>query len=286
MSQHKLILIAGPTASGKSAAALERARRENGAIINADAMQIYAGLPILSAQPSTQDQQEIPHELYSTLDPAEPSSAGKWSALAEAAIRKAVEAGRTPILVGGTGLYFKALLEGLAEIPDVPDSVREKVQTLHDQMGSESFRQELARLDPDSAAQIEKNDRQRLVRAYEVVIHTGKPLSYWQKQPSTGGLKGFTFERILLLPERDKLYAACDQRFSQMIERGAIDEVKQILKRNLDPNLPAMKTLGLREIAAYLKNEIGLDEAITKAQQATRNYAKRQITWFRNQWKN
>jgi len=301
MNPHKIILVAGPTASGKSALALEIARRENGTIINADAMQIYADLPILTNQPSPAEQKEIPHELFAICDPAERSSAGKWRALAVAAIEKTLASGRVPILVGGTGLYFKALFGGLADIPDVPDEVRLKAQQLYDESGEEKFRRELTKRDPESAARIARNDRQRLIRAYEVVAHTGKTLGEWQKKGLEAGgwgsgndemifflapsLQPLAPESHLLLPDRDKLYATCDARFARMITQGAVEEVQAFLRRGLDPALPAMKIIGVREIAAYLKKEATLEEAIARAQQATRNYAKRQVTWFRNQWK-
>jgi tRNA dimethylallyltransferase len=282
MSQLKIILVAGPTAAGKSALALDLARKNNGTIINTDAMQIYAGLPILTAQPLATEQKEIPHELYGVLDPAEASSAGRWLALATAAIEKTTAIGRTPILVGGTGLYFRALLGGLAEIPPVPDEVRQKVEKLYDEWGEERFRAELAKLDRDSAAKHARNDRQRLIRSYEVAKHTGKSIGYWQKQGS-GRTKNFAPDIHLLLPPREGLYAACDRRFLKMMEQTAVEEVKTFLARKLDPTLPAMKTIGVREIGAYLNGEWTLDEAIAKSQQATRNYAKRQMTWFRNQ---
>ncbi|MDX2028976.1 MAG: tRNA (adenosine(37)-N6)-dimethylallyltransferase MiaA [Alphaproteobacteria bacterium] len=284
MLQPKIILIAGPTASGKSALALEIARGSNGTIINADAMQVYAGLPILTAQPSESECREVPHELYGVLDPSESSSAGKWVALAKRAIAKTIDNGRTPILVGGTGMYFRALLGGLADIPEIPGEVREKAEKLYAELGEEEFRRELARLDPESARRLEKNDRQRLIRAYEVAAHTGKPIIHWQKNTPENYLEFFSIEPHLLLPERTTLYAACDRRFAGMIEQGAVDEVRAFLARNLNAELPAMKTLGVREIGAYLRNEMPLDESIAKAQQATRNYAKRQMTWFRNQW--
>lgn len=294
MSQQKIILIGGPTASGKSALALDLAQKNCGIIINADAMQIYEGLPILTAQPTSAERREIPHELYGVLDAAEASSAGKWLALATDAITRTFAAGRTPILVGGTGLYFRALLGGLAEIPPIPDEVRAETVRLYDHSGEEKFRERLARLDSDSAQRLARNDRQRLIRAYEVAVHTGRTLGEWHEKGDKGMKEkgGFCIPSIphslipqthLLLPERETLYAACDQRFLGMIDRGAIEEVKTILKRGLDPGLPAMKTIGVREIAAYLKGELSLDEAIAKAQQATRNYAKRQVTWFKNQ---
>ncbi len=291
MPKTKIILIAGPTASGKSALALEIARREDGIIINADAMQVYSGLPILTAQPTAEERAQAPHELYAVLDPSEKSSAGIWRSLAIKAIEKAEAENRTPILVGGTGLYFRALLGGLDDIPDIPDDVRAETQKLYDELGEENFRKELSKLDPQSAARIARNDRQRLIRAYEVAAHTGKPLGEWQKRPEAGGLRlasnlqPLASKSHLLMPEREKLYAACDARFLKMIERGAIDEVRSFLKRTLDPDLPAMKTIGVREIGAHLRGELTLEQVVVKAQQATRNYAKRQMTWFRNQWK-
>jgi tRNA dimethylallyltransferase len=298
MSSPKIILIAGPTASGKSALALEKAKSLNGVIINADAMQVYSGLPILTNQPSAAAQKAIPHELYAVLDPSERSSAGKWRALAQDAIEKALQAGRTPILIGGTGLYFRALLGGLADIPEIPEAVRTQTKNLYDELGEEKFRRELAKLDPESASRIARNDRQRLIRAYEVVVHTGRPLGEWQKKglgargwgsKENGSLflapspQPLAPESHLLMLERDQLYAACNARFAEMIKRGAVEEARAFLKRGLDPALPAMKTIGLREIAAHLRGDISLDAAIAKAQQATRNYAKRQLTWFRNQ---
>ncbi len=283
MSQQKIILIAGPTAAGKSQLALDLAQKHNGTIINTDAMQIYAGLPILSAQPSATEQSMIPHALYGVLDPSEASSAGKWLALATDSIQRATATRRTPILVGGTGLYFRALLGGLAEIPPIPEHVRTETTKLYDETGEEKFRSALAKLDPDCAARLARNDRQRLIRAYEVAVHTGKNLGEWHKTRAASDFKHMKFETHLLLPPRAALYAACDQRFLRMVEMGAVEEAKNILQRKLDPNLPAMKTIGVREIGAYLSGAWTLDEAITKSQQATRNYAKRQMTWFRNQ---
>lgn len=286
MVKEKLILIGGPTASGKSAFAMRLARSGKGSIINADAMQVYAGLPILTAQPDTKDRAEIPHLLYEIADPSEASSAGKWLTLAKAAIEEVRCAGRAPILVGGTGLYFEALLGGLADIPPIPESVRTKAQDLYREWGEEKFRAELSMRDPESAARIKRNDRQRLIRAFEVVEHTGKTLGEWHKKDSGVGIResGVEIERHLFLPPREELYAACDARFLAMIERGAIDEVEELMAKNLSPALPAMKILGAREIAAHLRGEIPLTEAIQKAQQMTRNYAKRQLTWFRNKW--
>ena len=261
------------------------ARQVRGTIINADAMQVYQGLPLLTAQPDAEDKAEIPHLLYEVTDPAEASSAGKWRLQARQAIEQTRQEGRIPILVGGTGLYFDAWLGGLADIPPIPAETRAEAEKLYQEKGEESFRASLAQRDTESAARIARNDRQRLIRAWEVVEHTGQSLGAWHKQSAQRETKAWgTPERHLLLPPRDKLYAACDARFLTMIERGALDEVKALLSRDLSSTLPAMKILGVPELAAALRGEISLQATITKAQQMTRNYAKRQMTWFRNRW--
>ena len=285
MEPPRLILIGGPTASGKSAFAMQLARQVGGTIINADAMQVYTGLPLLTAQPEAKDRAEIPHLLYENTPPAEASSAGKWLQQAREAIVQLTAAGRTPILVGGTGLYFDALRGGLADIPPIPASVRAEAEQRYQDQGETLFRADLAKRDPASAARIARNDRQRLVRAAEVIAHTGRTLGDWQKQDTPSNTE-FSAEYHLLLPSREALYAACDRRFLSMMDHGAIEEVKNLIARNLSPTLPAMKILGVRELAAALHGETSLDEAISKAQQMTRNYAKRQMTWFRNRWKN
>ena len=285
MSNPTLYMIGGPTASGKTAAALELAARVDGIIINTDAMQVYAGLPLLTAQPSAQEKQQAPHKLFEVFCPAERSSAGRWAALARAAILETVAVGKTPILVGGTGLYFSALMGGLAEIPSIPDEVRLRATSLYIELGHDAFCAALAKVDPESAMRIKANDRQRLIRAYEVAVHTGKPLSQWQKEGEAESIeKDFMIERRALMPDRDKLYAACDARFLKMIEGGALEEVRALLALGLDPDLPSMKILGVPELASHLRGDCSLDEAIAKAQQFTRNYAKRQTTWFKNQW--
>ncbi|MER2520515.1 MAG: tRNA (adenosine(37)-N6)-dimethylallyltransferase MiaA [Bdellovibrionales bacterium] len=284
MNRLRVILIGGPTASGKSAFAMEVARRERGAIINADAMQLYSGLSILTAQPRDDERLEIPHRLYGDFDPATHSSVARWLGEAQRAIGESHDAGLVPVLVGGTGLYFRALEQGLADIPDIPGSVRASAQALYDELGEALFRTLLCENDPESAQKIARNDRHRLVRAYEVAHHTGKCLGHWQRLSRETISPRFSFERHLLLPTRERLYAACDARFLDMIDRGAVEEARAFLSRGLDSGLPTMKTIGLREIRCFLRLECSLDAAILKAQQATRNYAKRQTTWFRNQW--
>lgn len=280
-----IYLIGGPTASGKTAAALALAAKHDSVIINADAMQVYSGLPLLTAQPSPEEKLQAPHKLFEIFDPAEKSSAGRWMRLARVEIKSALVNGNRPIIVGGTGMYFAALLGKLADIPEIPAAVRVKATEMYDGSGHKSFRAMLAVKDPDSAEQIEQNDRQRLIRAYEVVAHTDKTIGQWQKEGEASSIeKECTVYKTLIMPERAELYARCDARFLQMIEAGALEEVRTLVDSGLAPNLPAMKILGVPELAAHLRGECSLDDAIAKAQRVTRNFAKRQMTWFRNQW--
>jgi tRNA dimethylallyltransferase len=279
-----LYLIAGPTASGKSAQALELAQRLNGVIINADAMQCYRDLPVLTAQPDKKACQTVPHRLYEVLDLSESGSVAHWRQLAAQEIAQTVAQGRIPILVGGTGLYFKVLLDGISEIPFISNEIRQNIKAECAQLGLPGIRAKLAKLDPCSLAKIKPNDHQRLLRAYEVVTATGKPLSWWHASGQRSEVREqFTIMPQLIMPERETLYQNCDRRFLTMMEQGAVEEVRALLARQLDPTLPAMKIIGVRELGAYLRGEWSQDEAIAKAQQATRNYAKRQLTWFRHQ---
>ena len=279
--QHTAVIIAGPTASGKSALALALAKHYGGTIINADALQCYRDLRILSARPGPADEARASHRLYGFLDAAERGSAARWRDLALAEITASFAAERLPILVGGTGLYIRALREGLAPVPDVPPESREQAAALFAELGGAAFRVELARLDPVSAARFPPGDKTRLTRAFEVVRATGKPIGEWQKQ--AGAPAPYRFATILLAPPRAALYAACDARFAAMIEAGGLNEARVLLARGLNPDLPAMKAVGLPELLRHLRGEIGLDPAIAAAQQATRRYAKRQMTWFRHQ---
>ena len=282
MSQAKIILVAGPTASGKSAFALDLAHKLHGSIINVDALQIYSGLPVLSAQPDPSSRSDIPHFLYGTSPPTELSSAGKWVKQAQTAILEILNSGRLPILVGGTGFYFKALLGGLADIPEIPPEIRLITRERFESWGEEKFRTELSLIDPVSAGRLAKNDRQRLMRAYEVAFHTRHPLGYWHEQNHKAS--PYIPEAHLLMPDRAVLYDMCNRRFIRMVEQGVLDEVSNFMEHKFDESLPVMKTLGLSELMSYLRKQVSLDEAISKAQQATRNYAKRQTTWFRHQW--
>lgn len=277
-----LVLIGGPTASGKSALGLAVAEEFGGTIINADSMQIYRDLRIVTARPGPADEARVPHRLYGTLDAADPCSAAQWAALAEAEIAAAAARGSLPILVGGTGLYFRALLAGLAAVPPIPPPVRDEARRLHRVLGGGGLRAALAARDPAGAARLAPGDTQRLIRAYEVVRATGRPLGDWHSaQPAEPRHRHVA--SLVLLPPRAGLYAACDARFAAMVASGAIAEVRALLARDLDPGLPAMKAVGVPELARHLKGEIALHEAVALGQQATRRYAKRQITWFRHQ---
>ena len=277
-----VLVIAGPTASGKSRLALDLAISRRGTVINADSMQVYRELQILTARPGAVEMERAPHRLYGILSATEHCSAARWRALALAAIEEAHGEGRLPILVGGTGLYLKALFEGLAEIPPIPSAVRDAARTRHQALDGEAFRAELARRDPESAARLAAGDTQRLIRAWEVVEATGRSLGDWQRAGSAQ-TTGYDYKTILVMPPREALYAACDARFDAMLAAGALDEVRALMALGLDPALPAVKSLGVPELARHLAGEWSLEQAAEKGRQATRNYAKRQTTWFRHQ---
>ncbi len=272
-----VLLIAGPTASGKSALALTLARERGGVIINADALQVYKELHILSARPGDDEVQLAPHRLYGHVSGVEAYSVAAWLADAKREIEAAWASGLLPIITGGTGLYFKALEEGLAEVPPIAAEIREKWRGF-----AGGLHEELARRDPDSAVHLKPNDRQRLSRALEVLEGTGKPLSHWQAQAqSQAFLKGRYVERHLVEVPRDELYDRAEARFEQMLAAGALAEVKPLL--NYDSTLPVMKAIGVPELARHLRGEISLEEAVILAKTATRQYIKRQFTWWRGQ---
>ena len=276
-----VLIIAGPTASGKSGLVLELAERFGGTVVNADSQQIYRDLRILSARPDPAAEARAPHRLYGYLDAGERGSVARWRDLAEAEIAASLAAGRLPILVGGTGLYLRALRHGLAPVPDIPAQIREQATALYDELGGAGFRDRLAALDPDAAARLPSGDRQRLTRAWEVVRATGVPLHRWHR--GTRDEARYRFATVLLTPAREVLYAACDARFAAMVAAGALDEVVALAARDLSPELPAMKGVGVRELLAHLRGETSLPDAVAAGQQATRRYAKRQMTWFRHQ---
>ena len=274
-----LALIAGPTASGKSGLALDLARRADVTIINADSAQVYRDLRILSARPDELDMAEAPHRLFGYIDGAEACSAARWAADARAEIAKAHQAGRLPVLVGGTGLYIRTLLNGIAPIPEIEPAVRAAVRGMAVDAAHIALRQE----DPESAARLAPADTTRVQRALEVVRSTGHPLSYWH-QRRTGGIASLMALRALILvPPRDWLVRRSDARFLGMVESGAIDEVERLLMRRLDPDLPVMRAIGVREISAWLHGEMTRGEMVDAGRLATRQYAKRQYTWFRHQ---
>jgi tRNA dimethylallyltransferase len=277
-----MILVGGPTASGKSALARAIAEAFGGWVINADSMQVYRDLRILTARPDPAEEARVPHRLYGVLDGADPCSAARWRVLALDEISVARREGALPVLVGGTGLYFRALTKGLAAVPEIPIEVRRAARSLHEEIGGAGFHAALAARDPGAAARLAPGDTQRLLRAWEVVVATGRPLAEWQRGLSADAAPQAACA-IVLLPPRAELYAACDARLAAMVERGALDEVKALIARRLDPALPVMKALGVRELAAHLRGEATPAEAVARAQQATRHYAKRQFTWFRHQ---
>jgi tRNA dimethylallyltransferase len=274
-----LALIAGPTASGKSAVALALAERTGGTVINADSAQVYRDLRILSARPSPEEEARAPHRLYGYRDGAQACSAAEWSADARAEIDAAHAAGRLPILVGGTGLYLRTLLQGIAPVPEIDGEVRETVRA----MPVEEAYSELLQADSEAAARLRSSDTTRVARALEVVRATGKPLSHWQQARSGGIGDRVALRPLLLLPPRDWLYARCDARFAAMFTEEGAAEVQALLARGLPPSLPVMRAIGVPEIAAYLTGDLSRGEALAAGQQATRNYAKRQYTWFRHQ---
>jgi tRNA dimethylallyltransferase len=272
-------LIAGPTASGKSALALQLAVQTGGVIVNADSAQIYRDLPILSAAPGAAERAKAEHRLYGVLDGTQPCSAADWAQMARREIADVHETGGLPIIVGGTGLYIRTLLDGIAPVPPIDATVRQHVRSAT----TEENQRKLAKLDPEAAGRLNPADTTRIARSLEVVLSTGKRLSEWQNQRQGGIGGGIELAPLLLLPPRDWLYARCDERFAQMIQAGAAEEVEALLKRKLDPSLPVMRAIGVREIAAWLDGDMTREEAITAGQQATRRYAKRQYTWFSHQ---
>lgn len=274
-----LALIAGPTASGKSALALELARRHGGVVINADSAQVYRDLAIVSARPTREEENEVPHRLYGYRDGARPCSAADWATDAKAAIRETQQAGKLPILAGGTGLYIRTLLDGIAPIPEIDPEIRATVRALP----AAEAHKALEREDPDAAARLRSSDTTRLARALEVVRSTRRTLSEWQKE-KIGGIAGEVALRpLVLLPPRDWLYERCDRRFAAMLCDEGMEEVRTLAARGLNSLLPVMRAIGVREIAALLAGELSREEALEAGSTATRQYAKRQYTWFSRQ---
>lgn len=248
-------------------------------VVNADSAQVYRDLPVLSAAPAASELSRAEHRLYGYLGGAQAGSAADWAARAKKEIADVHASGRLPILVGGTGLYVRTLLDGIAPVPAIDPAIRKNVR----EAPVERNRSQLAQLDPETAARLGPADTIRIARALEVFLSTGRTLAQWQKQREGGIADAVELRPLILLPPRDWLYARCDERFGTMVEHGAVEEVKALLARKLDPNLPVMRAIGVAEIASYLAGEQTLDEAIAAGQQATRRYAKRQYTWFAHQ---
>ena len=278
-SRPPLALIAGPTASGKSALALALAEATKGAIVNADSAQLYRDLPILSAAPSPADHARAEHRLYGVRDGAEPCSAAEWATLAKDEIDSVHADGRLPILVGGTGLYLRTLLDGIAPVPAIDPEIRAAVRAAG---VAENFAA-LTPLDPCAAARLNPGDSTRIARALEVVKSTGRTLAQWQEKLEGGIGEEIALRPLILLPPRPWLNERCDRRFEAMVDRGAVDEVQALLERNLDPQLPVMRAIGMRELGDLIGGILTREQAIDAGQQATRRYAKRQYTWFAHQ---
>lgn len=272
----------GPTASGKSALALALAERIGGEIINADSMQVYRDFRVLTARPTVEEEAQAPHHLYGHIDAAERYSTGRWLTDALAAIADIRARNRTPILVGGTGLYFKALTQGLAEMPSVDPDLRAALTERAAREGAPALHAELATLDPQTAARLEPNDTPRIIRALEVIETTGESITSFQANTKPA-LAAHEWRGLALTPDREALYAAINARFDKMLEQGALDEVRAFAARNLDPTLPATKAHGAPALGAYLRGEISLAAATEIGQRDTRRYAKRQFTWIANQ---
>lgn len=281
-----VIAIGGATASGKSGLALALAKKLNGTVINFDSMQLYKGLPILTAQPSIEDYKEIEHKLYSHLQPEENFSAIKWRNAALDEISRLEALDKTPILVGGTGFYLKALIEGLSPIPETDPEIRNNLIQKYKETGIDAFFKEFAKLDKLTSTKIDPSNSQRIIRAWEVLLSTGKPMAEWQKEPLIPPPSHLLFYVINLTPDREILYSSCNSRFKTMIDNGAIEEIKKFKEiYGLNPQISLTKALGYKELCEYIDGNLSLAEASEKASQITRNYAKRQTTWFKNQLK-
>jgi tRNA dimethylallyltransferase len=281
--QFGAVLIAGPTASGKSALAIEIARRTGGTIVNADSMQVYADLRILSARPSAAEEASVPHRLYGHVDGAVNYSAMRYAADVTALLGHLRDSGSLPILVGGTGLYFKAVTEGFSAMPPVPEAVRAAFRAEAQGRETAALHAELSACDPAMAERLRPSDRMRIMRALEVFRATGRSLASFQGAREPGPLSGVPALRLFVHPEREAVRQRIDRRFEAMIGEGALDEVARLRRRGLDPLLPVMRAHGVPGLIAHLDGETTLEEAIRRGQADTRAYAKRQVTWFRHQ---
>ncbi|HMA55807.1 MAG TPA: tRNA (adenosine(37)-N6)-dimethylallyltransferase MiaA [Pseudolabrys sp.] len=280
------VLIAGPTASGKSALALELAESLGGTIVNADSMQVYRDLRVVTARPTPEDEARAPHKLYGFVDAAENYSVGRWCRDVGETLKEIVNQQRVPILVGGTGLYFKALTTGLAAVPSIPEDIRAEVRGRLQREGAPALHAELVQLDPATARRVTINDRSRISRALEVVMATGRPLSDWHREGLPPLIDPDRAAKIFITCDREELVRRIEARFVAMTKSGALEEVQQLAGRKLEPTLPAMKAHGVPWLIRHLNGEISREEAVAGAVMDTRRYAKRQLTWFRHQMKN
>jgi tRNA dimethylallyltransferase len=278
-----VILIAGPTASGKSALALELAAKLHGVIINADSMQVYRDLRIITARPSPDEEKRVPHRLYGHVDAAENYSVGRWFGEAAAALAETLGQGQPAIVTGGTGLYFSTLTRGIAAVPPIPAEIRREVRGRLTAEGVAALHAELKLRDPATAARLKPGDRARITRALEVVLATGRSLTQWHEDNTPARVDLAVAAKVFLMPKRDELGLRIDARFDAMMAAGALEEVRALAARNLDPNLPAMKAHGVPWLIRHLKGEIPMAEAVEQSKRDTRRYTKRQATWFRNQ---
>ena len=283
LKKQLIVIIGGPTASGKSKLALDLALSFGGSVINADSMQIYREMKILTARPTETEEKRVKHRLYGIISVKDRCSAGRWCALALSAIADSQMDNQLPIVVGGTGLYLKALIDGLPPIPPISDEIRDKSVALYKDYGAEKFYQYLQKRDPEGMLKLTPSNTQRILRAYQVIESTGRSLSDWQSmQRQSTGFKG-EIKTFILNPPRDLLYESCNMRAIKIASNGGIQEAKNLISLNLDPTLPAMKAIGVPEFAAYLNGESDSKQATDRLCVATRRYAKRQITWFRHQ---
>jgi tRNA dimethylallyltransferase len=283
VSEPNIILIAGPTASGKSALALALAEKLGGVIVNADSMQVYRDLRIITARPTPEEEARVPHRLYGHIDAAVNFSVGRWCTEAAGVLAAIKQERRAAIVVGGTGLYFNALTRGLAAVPPIPAQIRDEVRGRLATDGVEALHAELTERDPATAARLTPRDRARVTRALEVVLATGRSLTQWHDDNMPSSVDAARAAKIFLMPDRDELLRRIDARFDAMMAAGAREEVRALAARKLDPNLPAMKAHGVPWLIRYLNGEIALAEAVEGGKRDTRQYTKRQATWFRNQ---
>ncbi len=278
-----IIILSGPTASGKSALAMVIAGELGAVIINCDSKQLYREIPIITAQPSDEDKAQVPHELYGVMSAAEDCSVGRWLDMARQAIDKVHSEGKTPLLVGGTGMYIKSLTDGISAVPQIDNEIRRSTRNIIAESGAEYLHNMLEKEDPDMAARLKKGDSQRVARAYEVIKQTGKSLIYWQEQPPVTFYPEASFRKFFLSPPKEEVYSNCNLRFGKMLEAGVMEEIEALNKMGLSPELPSMRAHGVPELRAVLHGTMSMEEAAEQAKRNTRHYIKRQFTWFRHQ---